>query len=44
MTYVHSRNNLSVDGMPRHILNVRRVLEPSEDEESSDEREEVKEN
>ena len=39
VTDVHSRNNLSIDGMPCHILNVRRVLEPSEDEENSNEQE-----
>ena len=41
---VHSRNNLSINGMPRHILDFRRVLKPSEDEESSDEQEVAEEN
>ena len=26
MTAINSRNNVSVDGMPRHILDVRRVV------------------
>ena len=43
-TVMPSRNNLSVDGMPRHILDVRRVLKRSEDEENRDEREVAEEN
>ena len=34
---MQSRNNLSVDGIPRHVLDIRRVIHPSEDEESSEE-------
>lgn len=37
VTDVHSPNNLSVDGIPRHVLDVRRVIHPSEDEDSSEE-------
>ena len=44
VTDVHSHNNLRIDGMSRHILDVRRMLEPLKDEERSDEREEVEEN
>lgn len=44
VTEVHSRNNLSVDGMPRHILDVRRVVESSTDEVSDTERQETEEN
>lgn len=33
VTDVHSPNNLSVDGIPRHILDVRRVILPSESSE-----------
>ena len=44
VTDVHSRNNLSIDGMPRHILDVRRVLKASEDEDSSDKQEVAEEN
>lgn len=40
VTDVHSANNLSVDGVPRHILDVRRLIRPSEDEESSEEQSE----
>lgn len=32
VTEVHSRNNVSVDGMPRHILDLRRVVDSSTDE------------
>ena len=41
---MHSRNNLIIDEMPHHILDVRRVLEPSEEEESNDEQEIAEEN
>ena len=30
VTGINSRNNISVDGMPRHILDIRRVILPSE--------------
>ena len=39
MTAINSRNNVSVDGMPRHILDVRRVVSVIED--SDDEQEEA---
>ena len=39
VTAINSRNNVSVDGMPRHILDVRRVVSAIED--SDDEHEEV---
>ena len=39
MTAINSRNNVSVDGMPRHILDVRRVVSAIED--SDDEHQEV---
>ena len=28
VTAVYSKNNISVDGTPRHILDIRRVIEP----------------
>ncbi len=31
ITYVQSPNNLSVDGMPRHILDLRRVVHIDDD-------------
>ena len=37
VTKVNTKNNVSVDGTPRHILDVRPVVPPLEDEESSDE-------
>ena len=37
VTAINSRNNVSVDGMPRHILDVRRVVSAIED--SDDEHE-----
>ena len=37
VTAINSRNNISVDGMPRHILDVRRVVSVIED--SDDEHE-----
>lgn len=46
VTDVHSRNNVSVNGMPRHILDIRRVVDPSTDNEEpveADEDEEVPE-
>ena len=39
VTAINSRNNVSVDGMPRHILDVRRIVSVIED--SDDEQEEV---
>ena len=33
VTDVHSQNNLSIDGIPRHVLDVRRVILPSESSE-----------
>ena len=39
VTAINSRNNVSVDGMPRHILDVRRVVSVIED--SDDEQEEA---
>ena len=39
MTAINSRNNVSVDGMPRHILDVRRVVSVIED--TDDEHEEA---
>ena len=48
VTAVNSKNNISVDGTPRHILDIRRVIEPedtddidSESEELEGDREEV---
>ena len=35
VTDVQSHNNLSVDGIPLHVLDRRRLIHPSEDEESS---------
>ena len=32
VTDVNSSNNVSVDGMPRHILDIRRVVESDEEE------------
>ena len=32
ITDVNSSNNVSVDGMPRHILDIRRVVESDEEE------------
>lgn len=43
VTDVHSPNNLSVDGIPRHILDVRRVILPSESSEEDGSQEEVQE-
>lgn len=40
VTDVHSANNLSVDGIPRHILDVRRVIDSTEEEESGQEQSE----
>lgn len=43
VTQVNSSNNISVDGMPRHVLDVRPVLipaAPSEDSEKTEEKEE----
>ena len=37
VTDVQSHNNLSVDGIPLHVLDTRRLIHPSEDEESSEE-------
>ena len=39
VTAINSRNNVSVDGMPRHILDIRRVVSVIED--SDDEHEEA---
>ena len=39
VTAINSRNNVSVPGMPRHILNVRQVVSVTED--SDDEHEEA---
>ena len=39
VTDVHSRNNVSVDGMPRHVLDIRRVVELCDSEASGDEQE-----
>ena len=44
VTDVNSRNNLSVDGMPRHVLDIRRVVIPSANEESGEGQEEIEEN
>lgn len=33
VTDVHSQNNVSVDGMPRHILDIRRVVDSSTEDE-----------
>ena len=43
VTDVHSPNNLSVDGIPRHVLDVRRVILPSESSEEDGSQEEVQE-
>ena len=44
VTRINSRNNISVDGMPRHILDIRRVILPSESvEENAEEGEEQEE-
>ena len=44
VTRINSRNNISVDGMPRHILDIRRVILPSESvEETAEEGEEQEE-
>ena len=44
VTRINSRNNISVDGMPRHILDIRRVILPSESvEEPAEEGEEQEE-
>ena len=32
-TDINSRNNISVDGMPRHILDIRRVVDSSDESE-----------
>ena len=40
VTGINSRNNISVDGMPRHILDIRRVILPSESSDGSEEEEE----
>lgn len=39
VTDVHSQNNVSVDGMPRHILDIRRVVTESDGECSGNEQE-----
>ena len=39
VTGIHSKNNVSVDGMPRHVLDIRRVLEQWDSEASGDEQE-----
>ena len=39
VTAINSRNNVSIDGMPRHILDIRRVVSVIED--SDDEHEEA---
>ena len=36
ITDIHSRNNVSVDGMPRHILDIRSVRESSDDSETDE--------
>lgn len=41
MTEVNSKNNVSVDGMPRHILDVRRVVYPPEDPADEEEEQEM---
>lgn len=43
VTDVHSPNNISVDGIPRHVLDVRRVILPSESSEEERSEEEVQE-
>ena len=37
VTRVNSANNIDVDGVPRHVLDIRRVVEDSSDEAESDE-------
>lgn len=44
VTDVHSPNNLSVDGIPRHVLDVRRVILPSENGEENESQESSLEN
>ena len=36
VTNVHSRNNIEVDGMPRHVLDIRPVFEPSQTDDESE--------
>ena len=43
VTDVHSCNNLSIDVIPRHVVDIRRVIHPSEDEDSREERSEGEE-
>ena len=39
VTGIHSKNNISVDGMPRHVLDVRLVMELGDSEDCGDEQE-----
>ena len=41
VTDVNSPNNVSVNGIPRHILDVRRVIRPVESGEDEEEQEDV---
>lgn len=36
VTAVHSRNNIGVDGMPRHVLDIRPVIQEDSDERETD--------
>ena len=37
VTDIHSKNNVSIDGVPRHVLDIRRMVEMCDDEASGDE-------
>lgn len=41
VTDVHSQNNVSVGGMPRHVLDLRRVVDSSTDEEPEEVSEDI---
>ena len=44
VTGVNSINNVEIDGMPRHVLDIRRVIDPDSDDENENVDENVPDN